>query len=183
MQRIVIVGNSGSGKSTMASALARTEALQHLDLDTLAWDGERPTQRRALAASSAELHAFIGARQRWVIEGCYSDLAELAVMCCTRLVFLNPGIEACIQNCRSRPWEPHKYPTLAAQNQNLAMLIAWIQQYEQRDDEFGLQRHRRLFAEFQGDKIEITSSGAALPVTRTGTPRGDATPGVADACE
>lgn len=161
MQRIVIFGNSGSGKSTLAAALARREALQHLDLDTLAWERTQPTQRRPLSASTAELVEFMQAHPRWVIEGCYADLIELAARHCSKLVFLNPGVERCIEHCRRRPWEPHKYPSLEAQNQNLAMLIDWIRQYPARDDEFGLARHRALFTAFQGDKLEITDPSAS----------------------
>lgn len=155
MSRIVIFGNSGSGKSTLAAALARQAELAHLDLDTLAWDPVNPAQRRPLDASLVDLAAFIQAQQKWVVEGCYSDLLSSAISHCTRLVFLNPGIDSCIQNCRNRPWEPHKYPSPEAQNRNLAMLIGWIREYETRVDEFSLRSHRRLFDEFQGDKIEL----------------------------
>lgn len=166
MPRIVIFGNSGSGKSTLAAVLARQAGLAHLDLDTLAWDPLIPGQRKPLDASLADLAAFIRAHENWVIEGCYSDLLASAIARCTKLVFLNPGIEGCIQNCRQRPWEPHKYPSPEAQNANLEMLIGWIREYETRADEFSLRSHRRLFEEFQGDKIELRTneplSGSAL---------------------
>ena len=102
--------------------------------------------------------AFIQAHNEWVIEGCYSDLLSLAISHCDKLIFLNPGIEACIRNCRSRPWEPHKYPSVEAQNQNLEMLIRWVREYETRDDEFSLRRHRQLFAQFDGEKVEYTDN-------------------------
>ena len=155
--RVVIMGNSGSGKSTLAAALAKGAALAHLDLDTLAWEPDRPTERRRLAASLAPLSAFLAANARWVIEGCYGDLLEAAAAHGSQLIFLNPGTEACIANCRARPWERHKYPTKAAQDANLKMLIAWVRDYEQRRDEFSLVRHRRVFDEFAGDKLELRS--------------------------
>jgi adenylate kinase family enzyme len=157
MSRIVIFGNSGSGKSTLAAALARETRLEHLDLDTLAWDKASPTPRRSLIESRNELSCFIQAHNAWVIEGCYSDLLSLAISHCDKLIFLNPGVEACIRNCRSRPWEPHKYPSVEAQNQNLEMLIRWVREYETRDDEFSLRRHRQLFAEFDGEKVEYNT--------------------------
>jgi len=93
-----------------------------------------------------------------MIEGCYSDLLSLAIFHCDKLIFLNPGIEAFIRNCRSRPWEPHKYPSVEAQNQNLEMLIRWVREYETRDDEFSLRRHLQLFEEFDGEKVEHTDN-------------------------
>jgi len=155
--RVVVLGNSGSGKSTLAQRLARTKSLADLDLDTLAWEPRLPPVRRALADSAREIAAFMDADDRWVIEGCYSDLLAIPLPRCTQLVFLNPGVEACIANARARSWEPHKYPSKEAQDANLAMLIGWIRDYERRGDEFSLAAHRALFDRFAGDKIELTS--------------------------
>ncbi|HAN26340.1 MAG TPA: shikimate kinase, partial [Haliea salexigens] len=89
---------------------------------------------------------------------CYADLLELAIPHATEIVFLNPGTETCIENARQRPWEPHKYASPAAQDANLAMLIAWIRDYEQRVDEFSYTAHRRLFDGFQRRKRELQSN-------------------------
>ena len=134
MHRILITGNSGSGKSTMAAQVAAEYGLPHLDLDTLAW--ESPAVRRPLDDSVAAIRAFLDRNPQWVIEGCYTGLLEAVLPHATELRFLNPGVEACVRNCRSRPWEPHKYPSVEAQNQNLEMLIRWVREYETRDDEF-----------------------------------------------
>jgi adenylate kinase family enzyme len=157
MTRFVLLGNSGSGKSTLAAQLARASGLAHLDLDTLAWLPTTTPRRRPLAESARDIAAFVDASEHWVIEGCYADLLELALPRCTRLVFLNPGIDACIANARSRPWEPHKYASKEAQDANFDMLIDWIRHYETRRDEFSLAAHRALFDGFTGDKRELIS--------------------------
>ena len=159
--KVVVMGNSGSGKSTLAARLARQHGLAHLDLDTLAWLAQTPPCRAPLAQSLAKLDAFAAAHQRWVIEGCYADLLTAAVEKCTVLLFLNPGVDACIANCRARPWEPHKYPSREAQDANLAMLLAWVRDYETRSDEFSLAAHRALFDKFTGEKNEFTTLNAA----------------------
>lgn len=153
--RIAVMGNSGSGKSTFAGRRAREDGLAHFDLDTLAWLPETPPRRRPLADSVAEIDRFIGANERWVIEGCYGDLIAAALPRATQLVFLNPGVDACIANCRARPWEPHKYASKEAQDADLPMLIEWVRDYYQRDDELSLARHRVLFDGFAGEKVEI----------------------------
>lgn len=160
MPRIVIFGNSGSGKSTLAQEKAGILACAHLDLDTVAWkpQANRPT-RMPLADSEKLIAAFLNENENWVIEGCYSDLLELVIPRCTEIVFLNPGAEVCAANCRSRPWEPHKYRSKKEQDENLEMLIAWVEQYDQRTDEFSLKAHRRLFDGFTGEKTEYTSNG------------------------
>jgi adenylate kinase family enzyme len=154
VNRIAILGNSGSGKSTLARQLARALGLATLDLDTVAWEPVVPPRRRPLAAS-VEAMAELLARDAWVVEGCYADLIAAALGRCTRLIFLNPGVEACVANARARPWEPHKYPSREAQDANLAMLVVWIRDYETRQDELSLGAHRRLFESFAGAKVEI----------------------------
>lgn len=160
MARLVVLGNSGSGKSTLAARLARSGGCPHLDLDTLAWSSVSPPRRRSVTDSARAITSFLDGHDRWVIEGCYADLLAVALPCCTNLVFLNPGIEACVANARLRPWEPHKYPSQAAQDANLEMLIGWIRAYETRSDVFSLAAHRALFDGFAGDKRELTSREA-----------------------
>jgi adenylate kinase family enzyme len=160
MARYILLGNSGSGKSTLASRLAQAEKLAHLDLDVLAWQDVTPPERRPTSDSAREIIRFVDANDRWVIEGCYADLVEVPLARSTRLLFLNPGIEACVANARARPWEPHKYASREAQDANLEMLIGWIRDYETRTDVFSLRAHRALFDAFAGDKLELDSREA-----------------------
>jgi len=155
--RILIFGNSGAGKSTLAKSLAGELALAHLDLDLLAWELADAPTRRALARSRAEIEKFTADNTGWVIEGAYADLLTMLLDECSELVFLNPGAEACVANCRARPWEPHKYPSQESQDRNLAFLIGWVRDYENRDDEYSLSSHRWLFDRFNGVKREFTT--------------------------
>ncbi len=155
MRRILIFGNSGSGKTTMARALAREHGLAHLDLDSLAWDS--PGVRRSVDESGRAIREFVSAYPEWVIEGCYGDLLEQALPFATEVRFLNPGVEACISNCRARPWEPEKYPSREAQDQMLDFLLGWVREYESRADEYSLARHREIFESFSGPKKEFSS--------------------------
>lgn len=151
--RVVIVGNSGSGKSTLARRLADEHDLAHLDLDTVAWDPG--PERRALATSQAELDAFREANPRWVIEGCYAELAEHVLPHCSELVFLDPGVERCLAHNAARPWEPHKYPTPEAQDANLAMLQDWVRGYYERGDVCSHTAHLALYEGFAGSKRRV----------------------------
>lgn len=155
MHRIIIFGNSGSGKTTMARSLAQAHGLAHLDLDSLAWDS--PGVRRPLEQSARAIRDFVHAQSAWILEGCYGDLLEVALPSCTELRFLNPGVETCVANCRARPWEPEKYPSPEAQDQMLAFLLDWVRAYETRSDEYSLARHQAIFESFHGPKREFTS--------------------------
>lgn len=161
MERIVIFGNSGSGKSSLAKSLARLHGAKHLDLDTIAWEAERPGVRADFEESKGALLRFVEGSESWVVEGCYSSLLEVAAAYCTELIFLNPGVEACVENCGARPWEPHKYASREAQDANLSMLIEWVREYETREDEFSLREHRKLFDAHAGRKVEYKSNEEA----------------------
>jgi adenylate kinase family enzyme len=149
--RVVIIGNSGSGKSTLARELAR-EGAAVLPLDDIAWNPG--VVRKPLEASVSLLEDFVRGHESWVVEGCYGELVRAALVHCDELIFLNPGIEACLVNCRRRPWEPGKYESKEAQDAGLDSLLAWVATYETRDDEFGLDCHRELYEGFAGSKRE-----------------------------
>ena len=159
MHRIVIFGNSGSGKSTLAREKTELLACSHLDLDTVAWEeGHETPTRKSLADSQKQIEPFLAENKNCVIDVRSQIVKQVTFPFSTEVVFLNPGVETCITNCRDRPWEPHKYDSPEAQDANLKMLIAWIEQYPQRDDEFSLQAHQRLFDAYAGKKREYTSN-------------------------
>ena len=161
MSRIVVFGNSGSGKSTLAKRLSADQNLVHLDLDTVAWHATEIPVREELAKSKKLIDTFLNENENWIVEGCYSDLISLVLHRATELYFLNPGVETCIENCRNRQWEPHKYASLEKQNENLDMLVRWVEGYETRNDEFSLMSHRKLFDGFRGKRTEYNSNSRA----------------------
>jgi adenylate kinase family enzyme len=159
--RLVLLGNAGAGKSTMANQITDGGKIPRLSLDTIAWDEGFPCpKRKPLDASLRKLNDFIRASDQWIVEGCYSDLIEAALPHCTELRFLNPGVEVCVAHCHRRPWEPEKFSSPEEQNAMLDKLIQWVKDYENREDEFGLKRHRQLFGNFRGRKREYTSVGS-----------------------
>lgn len=160
MKRILIFGNSGSGKTTLARAYCDRYGIAHLDLDSLAWQATRPPRRKPLQESELSIRRFLDLNPEWVIEGCYADLLELVESEAEEIIFLNPGVEQCVENCKNRPWEPHKYSSPAEQDKNLEMLISWVQQYPDRTDEFSLRSHQTLYRRFKGRKVEHTSNVA-----------------------
>ena len=126
-----------------------------LSLDEIAWD-DGP-KRKPLEVSLRMLHDFIQSNEHWIIEGCYSDLIEAALPYCTELRFLNPGTAVCVAHCHRRPWEPEKFTSPEDQAAMLTQLVEWVREYETRDDEYGLKRHRKVFERFPGRKREYSS--------------------------
>jgi adenylate kinase family enzyme len=158
--KIIVFGNSGSGKSTYARALSAHDGIPHLDLDSIVWEPGKVGVLRAQEAITASLHEFLDANAAWVMEGCYGELVQMASTSCTQLVFLNPGLNVCLANNRNRPWEPHKYTSRERQDSMLVTLQAWAIAYYQRDDQWSYTAHRRIFEAFGGSKVEYSDASA-----------------------
>jgi len=158
LRRVLIFGNSASGKSTLAKKISTSEQLAHLDLDMLAWLPTSPPTRKPLAESAHAIEQFMQQHKDWVIEGCYSDLLLIAQQASTEIIFMNLSVEHCINNAKNRPWEPHKYASKTAQDANLTMLIEWISQYELRDDTFSKAAHLKFYQAYVGSKTMLSNN-------------------------
>ena len=154
--RVLIMGNSGSGKSWKARELAGQHQLPHLDLDTIVWVPGLVAVARPVDEALADVRSFVQLNPAWVIEGCYGDFIEAALPFCSELVFMNPGKDACLANNRKRPWEAHKYDSKEQQDSMLPFLLDWVGQYDARDDTCSYRYHRRVFDGFGGVKRELT---------------------------
>jgi len=139
----------------MARGLVAGQNIATLSLDEIAWDDG--STRKPLSESISILDEFLAKNDSWIIEGCYSDLIEYALPYCEELRFLNPGIDVCIEHCKARPWEPEKFDSPEEQREMLLTLLAWVREYETREDEYGLKRHRKIYDLFTGKKREYTS--------------------------
>jgi adenylate kinase family enzyme len=85
-QRIVVVGTSGSGKTTCASQLAQKLAIPHIELDALFWDANWTP------ASLPEFRARVTQAlqdEGWVVDGNYSKVRELIWQRATMVVWLD----------------------------------------------------------------------------------------------
>ena len=155
--RVTIIGNSGSGKSTLARQLADTQGLTPLELDTIAWEPGRVAVPRNEDEAAADVRAFCASHDRWVIEGCYASLAAEGLRESPVLLFLDPGVDVCLANARSRPWEPHKFPSADDQQKMLGPLLDWIRDYYTRDGDLSQRAHRALFDGYSGPRHLLTA--------------------------
>jgi adenylate kinase family enzyme len=154
--KVAIIGNAGSGKSRLAQAMAQERGWPVLDLDTVAWEPEKVAVPRAEMDARQDVAAFCAAHGDWIIEGCYAELVAVSLIHSPLLVFLDPGMERCLENCRGRPWETHKFRSEAEQNARLAFLLCWVREYYTRDDSLSLRAHQALFEHYLGPKRRLT---------------------------
>jgi adenylate kinase family enzyme len=167
--KIAIVGNSSSGKSTLAKTIASVYRLTHIDLDVVAWKkpegcDESPIRNNISDAMLAIKTLCVASPQRWVVEGCYGDLISELIQQNndTLLVYANAPVKQCTENALRRPWEPHKYASKAEQDKNLGMLVEWIEGYALREGPLSKAYHDALFNQFTGKKILLDGQQLSL---------------------
>jgi adenylate kinase family enzyme len=87
VQRVSVVGNSGSGKTTFAAELARRIGAPHLELDSVFHQADwEPLPAEKFRARVA---AFT-AGDRWVVDGNYSRVLDLVWPRADTVVWLDP---------------------------------------------------------------------------------------------
>jgi adenylate kinase family enzyme len=87
MERVSVIGTSGSGKTTFAGRLARILRVPHIELDSLSWEaGWTPVPRDIFRSRLSEA---INA-DRWVVDGNYGkDARDLIWERADTVVWLN----------------------------------------------------------------------------------------------
>jgi adenylate kinase family enzyme len=85
-RRVVVIGSSGSGKTSLARALAHRLAGVHIELDALYW-GPRWEPQAPAEFKGAVAHAAAG--ERWVSDGNYSGVRSVLWPRATLVVWLN----------------------------------------------------------------------------------------------
>lgn len=160
--RMAILGNSGAGKSVLARRLAGGR-VPVLDLDALAREPGQLGVARDPTAARSDLKAFLDQHPGWVVEGCTTDLIEVALARGAELVFLDPGGAACLRHCRARPWEAGTYASRAEQDLRLPTLLAWVEDYDRRTDGLSRQAHEALFARHAGPKRRLLRADQVAP--------------------
>lgn len=86
LQRVVIVGTSCSGKTTLAHQLAHTLQVPHQELDSLHW---RPNWTPTPKDEFRSLVAEAVTSDTWVIDGNYSAVRDVLWERATTLIWLN----------------------------------------------------------------------------------------------
>jgi adenylate kinase family enzyme len=99
MQRVLVMGSGGAGKSTFARGLAERTGLPLVHLDALYWRAGWVEPEREAWARTVE--GLLG-EARWILDGNYGGTMERRMEACDTVVFLDPPRTLCL---RTRPHE------------------------------------------------------------------------------
>lgn len=99
MQKVIVIGCPGSGKSTFARALHEATTLRLVHLDKLNWNADRTTVPREVFHQRLD-DALQG--ERWIIDGNYGSTMEKRMAACDTVFFLDYPVEVCLAGVRER---------------------------------------------------------------------------------
>lgn len=151
MDRIVIIGNSGSGKSYLADRLSALLSIPRIDLDVLFWEPGGFHSKRPTALVQQDI-ADIRQRKQWVVEGVYGELAALFLDRAEALIWLDVDWNSCQSNLVQRgPESAHQQDPLLA-DKTYQKLLTWASQYWTRGDGRSYSGHKTLFDAFRKAK-------------------------------
>jgi adenylate kinase family enzyme len=97
--RIIILGCSGSGKSTFAKKLHEYTALPLIHLDNIWWNKDRTHISRE--EFDCQLKLLLQGDE-WIIDGDYSRTYEVRIQACDTIIFLDYNEEECMKGIIER---------------------------------------------------------------------------------
>lgn len=154
--RIIIIGNSGSGKSWLANRLAALNDIDVVHLDDVFWEPGGFSEKRS---SDAVAKMIEKSRQKesWIVEGVFGEQAGHYCELADFLVWLDLDWSICRDRLLHRGSESGLHMGRAESTESLNSLIEWASGYHERTNARSHQGHKRLMDGFAGTKIHIRS--------------------------
>ncbi len=103
MNKVIVIGCPGSGKSTFSRALHKLTDLPLYHLDLLKWNSDKTTVSKEVFLERLQ---NVLALDRWIIDGNYGSSIELRMKECDSIFFLDYPVEVCIDGIKQRQGKP-----------------------------------------------------------------------------
>ena len=103
MDKVLVIGCPGSGKSTFSRKLHVLTGLPLFHLDMMYWNADKtivdkPVFRARLAEAIQ--------KDEWIIDGNYNSTLELRMQACDTVIFLDYPVEVCLSGVKERAGKP-----------------------------------------------------------------------------
>lgn len=99
MNKVIVIGCPGSGKSTFSRALHEMTELPLYHLDLLNWNSDKTTVGKKVFIERLK---NVIAQDSWIIDGNYGSTMELRLKECDTVFFLDYPVEVCIDGVKQR---------------------------------------------------------------------------------
>jgi adenylate kinase family enzyme len=173
--RIVIIGNSGSGKSHLAKLLSKICSVPIIHLDQLFWTPGGFNEKRPKDEVKIEVEQKRKG-DSWIAEGVFGELAELFLSRAQMLVYLDMDWTACHASLMTRGSESSRQLDPVKAEENFKNLLLWAEQYWTRTNSCSRAGHLRLFDDFSGLKFKFNTRAEVDEFIKQQSPMLDTSP-------
>ena len=99
MNKIMVIGCPGSGKSTLSRELSKLTGLPVYYLDMMNWNPDKTTVEKSVFRQRL---AEAIAQEKWIIDGNYKRTIELRMQQCDTVFLFDLPVEVCLQGVTDR---------------------------------------------------------------------------------
>ena len=156
MNKIIIMGNSGSGKTWMGKRLASVLGISHISLDNIFWEPGGYNRKRNDFDVEADLKS-IQSSESWIVEGVFGHLIEPLTTFAETLIYITLPWGECRNNLLNRGSESCRQLDPIKAEENFQSLLVWASEYETRKSKASKRYHNFLFDSFSGQKHMVSS--------------------------
>lgn len=155
MKRVVIIGNSGSGKTFLAREISKVRALPVIHLDEIFWFPGGFDRKRPDDEVDAMIRSNTG-RDEWIAEGVFGDLAGKFLPGASHLIWLDLPWDVCRAGLLERGSESSRQLDPLQAEENFRKLLQWASAYQDRTGGCSHAGHLKIYEDFSGAKTRIT---------------------------
>ncbi|MCR5737880.1 MAG: adenylate kinase [Eubacterium sp.] len=127
MNRIIVIGCPGSGKSTFSKALHGATGIPLFHLDMMYWKEDKTKVPRELFLRKLN---DVLEQGLWIIDGNYESTMEMRIEKCDTVFFLDYPMEVCVEGIMSRRGkERSDMPWVEKPDEIDEEFLEWVKNY------------------------------------------------------
>ncbi len=163
-KKILIIGNSGTGKTYLSTIIGEKLFIVPYHLDTLFCMPNDLKEKHDFSNVLFKLKEIVKLTE-WLIEGIYADAATFLIDYSTHLIWLDLDWDICKQNLLNRGIDNNDNFSEKELNNDFEDLLYWASTYSTRSGESSRQEHQQIYNSATCKKIQIKNLSEIQSIT------------------